>query len=87
MPVGYGVGDHRLFVVDFTTRSLVGETPKSVVRPASRRLNTRIEGCREGYVEDLERNVKRHRLREKIVELQQADLPESVKRGKLDKID
>ena len=87
MPVGNGVGDHRLFVVDFTTRSLVGETPKSVVRPASRRLNTRIEGCREGYVEDLERNVKRHRLREKIVEVQQADLPKSVKREKLDKID
>ena len=27
MPCGYGVGDHRLFVVDFKTSSLVGSTP------------------------------------------------------------
>ena len=44
MPVGYGVGDHRLFVVDFSTRSVVGKVPKTVVRPSSRRLNTRIGG-------------------------------------------
>jgi hypothetical protein len=27
MPVGYGVGDHRMFVVDFLTSSLVGFNP------------------------------------------------------------
>ncbi len=27
MPVGYGVGDHWLFVVDFQERSLIGKAP------------------------------------------------------------
>ena len=52
MPVGFGVGDHRLFVVDFTAVSLVGKTPPPIVRPASCRLNTKITGCTQFYVED-----------------------------------
>ena len=35
MPVGYGVGNHRLFVVDFTTKSLIGANPPRIVRPAA----------------------------------------------------
>ena len=31
MPAGYGVGDHRLFVVDFQLQSLVGASPPKVV--------------------------------------------------------
>ena len=33
MPAGYGIGDHRLFVVDFLANSLLGTTPKKIVRP------------------------------------------------------
>ncbi len=36
MPAGYGIGDHRLFVIDMATRDLVGESPPKVVWPASR---------------------------------------------------
>ncbi len=32
MPAGYGVGDHRLFVVDFQEESLVGSAPFCIVR-------------------------------------------------------
>ena len=42
MPVGYGVGDHRAFIIDFLTSSLIGTNPTTVVRPAARRLNTRL---------------------------------------------
>ena len=36
MPAGYGVGNHRLSVVDFLTSSLVGSTPPKIVRAEAR---------------------------------------------------
>jgi hypothetical protein len=39
---GYGVEDHRLFVVDFQERSLTGEAPFRIKRFTSRRLNTKV---------------------------------------------
>ena len=67
MPVGFGVGDHRLFVVDFATSTLVGSGKTTVVRPALRRLNTRIHGCADRYNKSLRRNILRHRLLERMV--------------------
>ena len=32
MPCGYGVGDHRVFIVDFQTNSLLRDTPPRVIR-------------------------------------------------------
>jgi hypothetical protein len=37
MPVGYGVGDHHLFVVDFSTASMIGMCPPKIIRPALHR--------------------------------------------------
>ena len=54
MPAGFGVGDHRMFVVDFRLQSLVGATPPKVVRIAARRLNTTIPNVAERYVTILE---------------------------------
>ena len=31
MPAGYGVGDHRLFVINFLTSSLVGLSPPHII--------------------------------------------------------
>jgi hypothetical protein len=42
MPVGYGIGDHRLFVVDFASRDIIGDTAPKVVQAASWQLNTKI---------------------------------------------
>ena len=42
MPVGYGVGDHRLFIIDFLKSFLVGASPPRIVQSAARRLNSRI---------------------------------------------
>jgi hypothetical protein len=49
MPVEYGVGDHRLFVVDFSTASMIGTCPPKIVRPALCRINTKIPGCALRY--------------------------------------
>ena len=35
MPAGYGIGDHRLFIVDIQTSSLVGMGPPRERRAAS----------------------------------------------------
>ena len=47
MPVGYGVGDHRSFIIDFLKSCLVGASPPSIVRSAARRLNSRIPAAAE----------------------------------------
>ena len=62
MPVGYGIGDHRLFVVDVLTESMVGTSPPKIVRPAARRLNTKIEGCLEIYNGILEEQLIQHKM-------------------------
>jgi hypothetical protein len=67
MPVGFGVGDHRLFVVDFATTTLVGSGTTTVVRPALRRLNTKIHGCADRYNKSLRRNILHHRLLKRMV--------------------
>ena len=86
-PVGYGVGDHRLFVIDVRTSSLVGDGINKIERPVSRRLNTRLADYKEKYVCSLEGNIVRHRLREKVARVHKEDLPKEVKRRKLDGID
>ncbi len=68
MPFGYGVGDHRAFVLDIPLLSLVGDNPVRIVRPASRRLNSRLPGCNKAYVNSLEKNIIQHRLIERLHE-------------------
>ena len=68
MPAGYGIGDHRLFVIDFHTASLVGSGPPRERRAASRRLNTRLPHVVKKYADNLEKNMRRHRLIEKLEE-------------------
>jgi hypothetical protein len=57
MPAGFGVGDHRMFIVDFATQSIVGASPPKVVRVAARRLNTTIPHVAEKYVSLLEKKT------------------------------
>ena len=64
MPVGYGVGDHRLFIIDFLKSCLVGASPLSIVRSAVRRLNLRIPAAGEDYSDRFEHLVIEHKLNE-----------------------
>ncbi|KAL7528178.1 hypothetical protein ACHAWF_002465, partial [Thalassiosira exigua] len=76
MPVGFGVGDHRLFIVDFSRRSFLGLRSRRVVRPQARRLNNKIEGAREEYVDKLEDHLKHHNISPKLVKAHR-DAPHS----------
>ncbi len=62
MPMGYGVGDHCLFVIDFLTSSMVGTTPKKIVQAGARRLNTNIPVAAEAYAVRLEKLAVNHRI-------------------------
>jgi hypothetical protein len=58
MPFGYGIGDHRAFILNIPIESLVGENPVKIVHPAGRRLNSRLPGCSQAYIESLEGNIR-----------------------------
>jgi len=73
MPFGYGVGDHRAFILDILLESLVGINPVRIVRPASRRLNSRIPGWGKAYIQSLESNIIQHRLIEQLHEAHTGD--------------
>ena len=69
MPVGYGVGDHRMFVIDFLTYSLIGCNPPQIDRAAARRLNTMIPGAEAKYVHRLETLMERNKTVDKVQRL------------------
>ncbi len=60
MPAGFGIGDHRLFVINFATKDLVGKDPPKVVRPTSRRLNTKLPGVADRYTNILTEKILQH---------------------------
>jgi hypothetical protein len=88
MPVGYGVGDHHLFVVDFATTLLIGTgCSQQIIRPALSHLNTRIEGCALQYNTALRKNILRHCLLERMVTVASSDKPTVEIATALNKLD
>ena len=87
MPAGYGVGDHRLFVVDFLTSSLVGATPPKIVRAGARRLNTNIPGAADSYTNKVDDQLLRHRVIERVGEAHETSITKQEVKRKCDKID
>ena len=68
MPAGYGIGDHRLFVIDLMAADIIGSAPPKVVRLASRRLNTKLPRVAATYSWLLEEKIIKHRLIELVGE-------------------
>ncbi len=66
MLTGYGIGDHRLFVIDFCVQDIIGSQPPHVVRVTSRCLNTRIPRVAAEYVQILEEKGIEHCLIERV---------------------
>jgi len=87
LPCGYGVGDHRLFVVDFLTSSLVGTSPVKIVRPSARRLNTRLPFVTERYARQLKKNIEQHRLLEKLEQVGASNLSHDEASRRVNAID
>jgi hypothetical protein len=67
MPAGFGVSDHRMFVVQFWLQSLVGASPPKVVRVAARQLNTTIPHVAERYVKRLEDLYISHHVNSRLI--------------------
>jgi hypothetical protein len=90
MPAGFGVGDHRLFVVNFQEASLIGDVPHRIKRFSSRPLNTKVSsGAIQQYLQQLETNLERHRLIERLGRLNTTcKLKQAFRRGlnNLDKL-
>ena len=87
MPAGYGVGDHRLFIIDFLTSSLVGNAPPRIVRAQARRLNTNIPQAAERYVAQFERNVIQHRIIQRLGAAHESSPNKAVVKERVDAVD
>ncbi len=77
MPFGYGIGDHRAYILDVPLELLVGEDPIKIVRPAGRRLNSKLSGCSKAYIKSFEDNIVTHRLLERIHDAHTGAYPEN----------
>ena len=63
MLAGFGMGDHRLFVVDINEGSIIGQAPFRILRQTSRRLNTKVSsGATRRYIEQLEKGIIQHQI-------------------------
>lgn len=87
MPAGYGIGDHRLFIVDFTLESLIGNAPPKIVRAAARRLNTKIPRIANAYTSKVEEKIVEHRLNSRLLKVERECGTTAELRVALDKID
>jgi hypothetical protein len=86
MPVGCGVGDHHLFVVDFSTASMIGTCLPKIICPALHRLNTKILKCEIRYNQALQKNILRHRLLERMICVAESDGSKEAISAKLNQL-
>jgi hypothetical protein len=64
--IGYGIGDHRMFIIVFLTSDITGSSPPKVVRPLALRLITNLPGVAKKYNSILKGKVLEHRLIERM---------------------
>ncbi len=86
MAFGYGIEDHRMFVLNITMESLVGKNPTKVVHPVSCQLNSKMLQCGKAYVQSLEQNIVQHRLLERLSKVHHSNLSHKKKAEKLNAI-
>ncbi len=85
---GYGVGDHRVFVVDFQERSLIGKAPFRIKWFTTRWLNTKVSsGATKKYLSRLEDGLDPHRLIERLGQLHTTHKSKRALRKGLNKLD
>ncbi len=87
MPVGYRVGDHCLFVVDFSAASMIGTCPPKIICPALRRLNTKIPKCVLRYNRALQKNILHHQLLDCMICMADSDGSKEAILAKLNQLD
>jgi hypothetical protein len=61
----YGLGDHRVFIIDIDLTSLIGDEFPQVVRLPGRKLQAKRYHLRKSYNNFVRRNIRRHRMIER----------------------
>lgn len=69
LPKYAGVGDHRLFILDFSSASLIGTVFPKIVRAPARKLHCHSDRIRTNYVNLLNQLTDRHRMFHKLNKL------------------
>jgi len=89
MPAGYGIGDHRFFVINFAESNVIGISQQKVVRPTSRCLNTKIPRVAAEYARilEVEEKVLAHRLIERMGAAHQKSNSKASAIKRLNKLD
>ena len=87
IPAGYGIGDHRLFVLEFLTSSLIGHDTPKILRAAAKRLNTNIPSGELYYINRLEELITTHKIVERVGQVHENSTSKASLKIKLDKID
>jgi hypothetical protein len=87
MPFGYGVGNHRAFILDVPLELLIGTDPVKIVRPVGRRLNSRLSGCCKAYIKSLETNITCHHFLKRLHNAHTGTYSEELRAAKIIAID
>ena len=87
MPVGFGVGDHRLFVIDIQVASMIGAAPPKIERAPARRLNNKIPRVAERYTKTLEKLYVEHRMNTRLVEIHATSKSDEEAKHRTNKLD
>jgi hypothetical protein len=66
---------------------LVGSGSQTIVRPALRRLNTKIEGCAQRYNKALRKNILHHCLLERMATAASSNVSKDAVSAKLNQLD
>lgn len=69
LPFDSNMGEHRPVMADFTQASVHGVKLPNIVHSAARQLNAKIERIRSKYIEDLEDKFERHKILERLQEI------------------
>ena len=69
LPGGEGVGDHRMFVFDIESDSLLGDVFPHVLPAASRLLNCASDRIKQNYIRVLNQLTSRHHIFRKLLTL------------------
>ena len=70
LPFDPELGDHRPVAVNISKKSLLGTQGPRIKPPAARRLNSKVKRIRQKYIDRLEEQFRRHRVLEKLTELE-----------------
>jgi hypothetical protein len=87
MPAGYEIGDHCLFVIDFSVADMIVIFCQKVARPTSRRLNTKIPRVAADYARILEGKILSHQLIERTGTVHLKSKSRALARRRLNKLD